>query len=109
MPTPENLYAHAFFDLFKTSWPVFWQSERSGLWNQEDAFRNYLHDASVGMSFGPHRIKAELVLPKTLERGRQKIDYVLIPSNISEENPPLNEVLATCEVKAPARPSIVEM
>jgi hypothetical protein len=72
--------------------------------NQELRFQDYLGEKGLINVPGESRIKSQL--PYNCETGRQSIDFVLLPSPFSGRNPHISEVLATCELKGPARKTL---
>jgi hypothetical protein len=109
-----GLHGDVFFALFQSHWPRFWPLRGKGHHNQEDRFKRYLKGEKLIDAFGS-RIVTEL--PYECEAGRQSIDYVLLPpehpyvrrdSPFSGKKPHVSEVLATCEFKGPARPTLWE-
>jgi hypothetical protein len=101
-----GLHADAFFQLFQTHWPQFWPLRKKNKRNQELRFQDYLHTRNLINVPGESRIKSQL--PFNCETGLQSIDFVLLPSPFSGKNPHISEVLATCELKGPARKTLWE-
>jgi hypothetical protein len=103
MKTTEQLYGNVFFELFQAHWPPFWPERNENKWNQEDRFKRYLQRNQLVDAEGCS-VVTELANPG--ETGTEELDYILMRSPFIGIKPPISEVLATCEFKGPARPTL---
>jgi hypothetical protein len=98
-----GLYGNFFFDLFQSRWPEFWPHRGPGR-NQEIYFRNWLRkNQHVDAADSSVQTNHTYTTPTG---DTQFIDYVLVPSNLCGTTPRTSDLLATCEMKGPARKTL---